>query len=173
METGGDGANGTGKQCGAKRLNEQIAADGRQPAAEAGAGASTDCDQQQAERVRRAENHAKGRRSGRRKERETCYRNRRKSRDCLKCRPRRRGVEAPVADVIDNANCRGYLAHIHARRSRSENPIPRAAAIGDQDGQLAPAGKDDCTKSHSGGELVESGHDLFGGLTILEQQPCA
>jgi len=107
LETDGDGADDTGEQRRAKRLNEQIAADGRQPAAEASAGASTDCDQQQAERVRRAENHAKRRRSGCRKEREARYRNRRKSRDCLKCRPCRRGVEAAVADVIDNANCRG------------------------------------------------------------------
>jgi len=55
LETGGDGADGPGKQRCAKRLNEQIAADSRQPAAEPGAGASTDCDQQQAGRVRRAE----------------------------------------------------------------------------------------------------------------------
>jgi len=81
------------------------------------------------------------------------------------------GVEAAVADIIDHADRRGHLAHVHADRSRSENLMPRTAAIGDQDGQLTPAGKDGCAKSQSVCQLVENGHYLFGGLTILEQQP--
>ena len=82
--------------------------------AETSAGASADRNQEQAERVSRAENHTERRRPGRRKQRETRYRNCWKSRDGLKRRPRRGGVEVATADLIDYAACRGYLAHVHS-----------------------------------------------------------
>jgi len=62
LDPDGNRADNTGEECGAERLHEQVTACPRQPSAEEGAGAGTERNQDQAERVGGAENHAQPRR---------------------------------------------------------------------------------------------------------------
>ena len=114
LEPDGDRADGACEQRGGEGLHESVAAHPSQPPAETGARAGAERDQDQAERVGRAEDHTERRGSSGRHRRETRDGDGWKARDRFECRSRRFGIETTVADLVDHAHCRGDLAHVYA-----------------------------------------------------------
>ena len=97
MQPVGDGAHQSGQQRRSQRLDEGIVSAFRQPSAEAGADAGTECDQQQGDRVRHTEDDAERRGPCCRRHGKSGQRHRRTA--CRRVQPsaRRSGIDPAVS----------------------------------------------------------------------------